>query len=260
VENQAWKMLLMTLLSLWQHRFALTTLGMLSSTAIAMALMYGVFLIIDLMAESYFLLFLLSVIVMLPPEHLVEPVNRFTGHPNYSHIEELLVTGGTQHNEDLADEREEEQDDESTTTTTVTTMREVWTTNQSALAISTSAKSLSTTGPISRKESMDSSSSFSPGAEQSWRPFSSSAGQAEESKVEPDDDGDDGYGINIFTRAPHGKSFDATFLSLPSQASELRRRRALQEWSPLDPSPVEPKSPALIQSPPHALLWAAPKK
>lgn len=251
-ENSSLQVLLFTLLTAWQHR---STLGVLSSTTIAMASAYGIFLLIDLMAESYLLFFLLSVLILLPPENstLAEARGTPAVLMNYSKIEEMLVSSnssggsteddlGAQQDNDQAEggQQEEQEEDE-----TSTALREVWTSKQSSLAISTSSKT------TSRKGSMDSSSSFSPGEQftvtqslhHSWQdhnllggagvgagPWAQAAGA--ESKREPGDDEGEGDGMNVFTRIQPSQFFDAAFLSLPAQSSELRRRRAMQVSQP----------------------------
>jgi len=170
-ENSSLQILLFTLLTAWQHR---STLGVWSSTTIAMASAYGIFLLIDLMAESYLLFFLLSVLILFPPENstLAEARGTPAVLMNYSKIEEMLVSSnssggsteddlGTQQDDDQAEGGQQEEQEEDETSTALScpppALREVWTSNQSSLAISTSSKT------TSRKGSMDSSSSFSPG-------------------------------------------------------------------------------------------------
>jgi hypothetical protein len=257
-ENSSLQILLLTLLTAWQHR---STLGVWSSTTIAMASAYGIFLLIDLMAESYLLFFLLSVLILLPPENstLAEARGTPAVLMNYSKIEEMLVSSNsssgsteddlvTQQDDDQAEGgQQEEQQEQQEEDETSTALREVWTSKQSSLAISTSSKT------TSRKGSMDSSSSFSPGEQftvtqslqHSWQdhnllrgagvgagPWAQAAGA--ESKHEPgDDEGEgEGDGMNVLTRIQPSQFFDAAFLSLPAQSSELRRRRAMQVSQP----------------------------
>lgn len=245
-ENSALQVLLLSLFTAWRHR---ETLGVLSSTTIAMASTYGIFLLIDLMAESYLLFFLLSVFLLLPPENLANVAIDARGPPavlmDFSKIEEMLVSskssGGAQDNldtqqDDDQDEGGQQQQEEAEEEEAA--LREAWTSKQSSLVISTSSKT------TSRKGSMDSSSSFSPGEQftvshslqHSWLDHHipegeglGGPGSGAESKHEPDDEEGEGDGMNVFMRIPHSSFFsEASFLSLPAQTSELRRRRAMQ--------------------------------
>jgi len=246
-ENSALQVLLLSLFTAWRHR---ETLGVLSSTTIAMASTYGIFLLIDLMAESYLLFFLLSVFLLLPPENLANVAIDARGPPavlmDFSKIEEMLVSSnssggaqdnlGTQQDDDQDEGGQQQQQQEEAEEEAA--LREAWTSKQSSLVISTSSKT------TSRKGSMDSSSSFSPGEQftvshslqHSWLDHHIPEGEGlgmrgsgAESKHEPDDEEGQDDGMNVFTRIPHSSFFsEASFLSLPAQTSELRRRRAMQ--------------------------------